>query len=156
MSARLLFLGLLFIPAAFADPRMEEVLKRDFHARGQAGMERVVQDGVQRVCTESRDQPPAELAAALEADQMKTIAFPAGSLLGDWKRGERLAQSGQGLTWNDKPGNAGGSCYNCHELSPQEASFGTIGPSLRGFGRTRGSGADIQRYVYGKIYNAKA
>ena len=156
MSARFLFLGLLFIPAAFADPRMEEVLKRDFHARGQAGMERVVQDGVQRVCTESRDQPPAELAAALEADQMKTIAFPAGSLLGDWKRGERLAQSGQGLTWNDKPGNAGGSCYNCHELSPQEASFGTIGPSLRGFGRTRGSGADIQRYVYGKIYNAKA
>ena len=141
---------------ARADAEVDKVLKRDFHARGQATMDRVVQDGLQKVCTESRDKPPAEIARALEADQMKTIAYPDGSLLGDWKRGERIAQSGQGQTWSDKPGAAGGSCYNCHELSPAEASFGTIGPSLRGFGKKRGNGADVQRYVYGKIYNAKA
>jgi L-cysteine S-thiosulfotransferase len=117
----------------------------------------VLQDGVQRLCTESRDRPPAELAKALEADQMKTVVFPPGSLIGDWKRGETIAQSGRGLTWNDKPGEpAGGSCYNCHDLSPRELSHGTIGPSLRGFGKTRGAGAEAQRYVYGKIYNAKA
>jgi sulfur-oxidizing protein SoxX len=88
---------------------------------------------------------------------MKSIAFPEGSLIGDWKKGEAIAQSGRGMTWNDKAGEpSGGSCYNCHQLSPREMSHGTIGPSLKGFGKTRGNGTDIQRYVYGKIYNAKA
>jgi sulfur-oxidizing protein SoxX len=136
---------------------VESVLKKDFHARGQATMERIVQDRLQKLCTETHDNPPAEAAKALEAEQMKTIAFPAGSLMGDWKRGERLAQNGRGLQWTDKPGEpAGGSCYNCHRLSPAELSYGTIGPSLLGFGKQRGSGEDTQRYVYGKIYNAKA
>jgi sulfur-oxidizing protein SoxX len=153
----LLLAAVLALPA-FADPDGEvpQVLKRDFHARGQAGMDRVAQDGLQRVCTQTHDRPPETLARALEADQQKTVVYPAGSLMGDWKRGERLAQSGQGMTWNDKPGSAGGSCYNCHELSPAELSFGTIGPSLRGFGKRRGSGPEAQRYVYAKIYNAKA
>jgi sulfur-oxidizing protein SoxX len=145
---------------AWADPtpaEVQKVLQRDLHPRGQAGMDRLEQDAVQRVCTESRDHPPAELAQSLQADQMKAISFPEGSLIGDWKRGEAIAQSGRGMTWNDKPGQAaGGSCYNCHELSPGELSHGTIGPSLRGFGKKRGADADAQRYVYGKIYNAKA
>jgi L-cysteine S-thiosulfotransferase len=154
-----LVLALLAAPA-WADPtpqELQQIMQRDFHPRGQATMERVVQDGVQRVCTETRDRPPPELARALEADQMKTIVYPEGSLMGDWQRGEAIAQSGRGLTWNDKPGEAaGGSCYNCHELSPRELSHGTVGPSLRRFGKTRGTSAEMQRYVYGKIYNAKA
>ena len=154
-----LLLAVVALPA-LGDPtpqEVEKVMQRDFHARGQAGMERVLQDGVQRLCTESRDRPPAELAKALEADQMKTVVIPQGSLVGDWKRGEAIAQSGRGLTWNDKPGEpAGGSCYNCHDLSPREFSHGTIGPSLRGFGKVRGASPEVQRYVYGKIYNAKA
>ncbi|HZE59490.1 MAG TPA: sulfur oxidation c-type cytochrome SoxX [Burkholderiales bacterium] len=145
---------------AWADPtpaEVQKVLQRDLHPRGQADMDRLNQDTVQRVCTESRDQPPAGLAQSLQADQMKGISFPEGGLIGDWKRGEAIAQSGRGMTWNDKPGEpAGGSCYNCHELSPGELSHGTIGPSLRGFGKKRGTSADAQRYAYGKIYNAKA
>lgn len=145
------------VAGAQATIDVQKVLQRDFHARGQATMDRVVQDGLQRVCTESNDRPPAELAKQLEADQLKTIAFPEGSLIGDWKRGERIAQGGRGLTWNDKPGApADGSCYNCHQLSPQEMSHGTLGPSLLRFGATRGNGTEMQRYVYGKIYNAKA
>ena len=136
---------------------VEKVMQRDFHPRGQATMDRVVQDGVQRICTESDNRPPANIAKSLEAEQTKAIQFPEGSLIGDWKQGEAIAQSGRGMTWNDKPGQAaGGSCYNCHQLSPQEMSYGTVGPSLRGFGKTRGTGVDMQRYVYGKIYNAKA
>jgi sulfur-oxidizing protein SoxX len=88
---------------------------------------------------------------------MKTILYPQGSLLGDWKNGERLAQGGRGLTWSDRAGGPNdGSCYNCHQISPQESSYGTIGPSLLGFGKKRGNGAEAQRYVYGKIYNSKA
>jgi len=157
---RIFLVAMLVAPLALADPTPQDVQKlmqRDFHARGQAGMDRVVQDGVQRVCTESGDQPPVGLAKSLEADQMKSIVYPSGSLMGDWKRGESIAQNGRGLQWTDKPGAAaGGSCYNCHQLSPQEASFGTLGPSLRQFGKLRGNGQEMQRYVYGKIYNAKA
>jgi sulfur-oxidizing protein SoxX len=160
MNKTLISLALLSATAAWADPsarEVTEVLKRDFHPRGQATMDRVVQDGLQRICTETHDKPPAEVAKALEADQMKTIVFPEGSLMGDWKRAEKMAQSGRGAMWSDKPGApAGGSCYNCHQISPQETSYGTIGPSLLGFGKKRGNGPDMQRYVYGKIYNAKA
>jgi sulfur-oxidizing protein SoxX len=152
-----LLLPLLLLAAPAAAQDVQKVLQRDFHARGQATMDRVVQDGLQRVCTESNDRPPAALAKQLEADQLKTISFPQGSLMGDWKSGERIAQNGRGLQWTDPAGSTGGgSCYNCHQLSPQEASHGTLGPSLLRFGATRGNGPDMQRYVYGKIYNAKA
>jgi sulfur-oxidizing protein SoxX len=148
---------LIFASTPAVAQEVQEVLQRDFHARGQATMDRVVQDGLQRVCTESNDRPPAALAQQLEADQLKSISFPEGSLVGDWKRGERIAQNGRGLQWTDPAGSTGGgSCYNCHQISPQETSHGTLGPSLLRFGATRGSGPEMQRYVYGKIYNAKA
>jgi sulfur-oxidizing protein SoxX len=158
---RTLALSLLALSSlALAEPTSQEVeavLKRDLHARGQATMDRVPQDGLQRLCTESGNRPPAGLAKTMEADQMKAIVFPEGSLVGDWRRGEKIAQGGRGLTWSDKPGAPNdGSCYNCHQLSPAEISHGTLGPSLRGLGKTRGNGPDAQRYVYGKIYNAKA
>ena len=61
------------------------------------------------------------------------------------------------MQWHENPKKAGGGgCYNCHQISPQRTSHGTIGPSLKAFGKTRGSGAEMQKYVYGKIYNAKA
>ncbi|MCD6042731.1 MAG: soxX [Burkholderiales bacterium] len=133
------------------------VLKRDFRPRGQATMDRVELDEVQRLCTMHADTPPAELAKRVEEAQLKAVKFPGGSLMGDWKRGEKIAQSGRGAMWSDKPGvQEGGSCYNCHQISPKEEAFGTVGPSLAGFGRTRGNRPEIQQYVYGKIYNAKA
>ncbi len=160
MNKNLLYLTLLAAAAALAEPSardVQQVLQRDFHARGQATMDRAIQDGLQRICTETRDNPPAEIGKTLEAAQLQTVAFPTGSLMGDWKNGEKIAQSGRGSMWSDKPSDpAGGSCYNCHQLSPKETSFGTIGPSLQRFGKTRGSGPEIQKYVYGKIYNAKA
>ena len=157
MTRLLLFLLFSCVTAVAAADEIEKVLKRDFQARGQATMDRVVPDALQRVCNETGNRPPAELAKTLEADQMQTIAFPAGSLVGDWKRGEATAQGGRGLTWTDKAGVPGdGSCYNCHQLSPRESSYGTLGPSLYRFGAVRGNGPEMQKYVYGKIYNAKA
>ncbi|TAN54131.1 MAG: sulfur oxidation c-type cytochrome SoxX [Betaproteobacteria bacterium] len=133
------------------------VLKRDLRERGQARMERVNLDEVQRTCNLHGDNPPESLAKPLEEAQMKAIKFPNGSLMGDWKNGERIAQSGRGSMWNDKPGvQQGGSCYNCHQLSPKVEAYGTLGPSLAGFGKIRGNRPEIQQYVYGKIYNSKA
>jgi sulfur-oxidizing protein SoxX len=136
---------------------IQAVMMRDFHARGSAKMDRIAPDALQKACTLADNSPSLEVSKALEAAQLATMRIPAGSLLGDWKRGQKIAQSGRGLQWNDKPGAAGGGgCYNCHQLSPQEASYGTLGPSLRGFGKQRGDGAESQRYAYGRIYNAKA
>ena len=157
MRSAVVLAAALALPTGLLAQDVQKVLQRDFQARGQATMDRVVQDGLQRLCTDTNDRPPGDVARQLEADQMKTIAFPAGNLIGDWKNGERIAQNGRGLQWTDPAGSTGGgSCYNCHQLSPQEMSHGTIGPSLLGFGAKRGNGAEMQRYVYGKIYNAKA
>lgn len=140
-----------------SDREVQAIMKRDFHPRGQATMDRLEQDAVQRACTETRDRPPPELAQRLQAEQMKTVVIPDGNLMGDWKRGDKIAWSGRGMQWHEDPKKpAGGSCYNCHEMAPTRTSFGTIGPSLRAFGKTRGHGIQVQRYVYAKIYNAKA
>ena len=132
------------------------MMKRDFHARGSAGMERLNEDSVQAACNKYKDEPPQGVADKLQKEQLAAIKWPAdGKLLGDWKSGEKIAQNGRGMAWNDK-GGVGGSCYNCHQVGPRESSFGTVGPSLYQFAKKRGYGADIQRYAYGKIYNAKA
>ena len=153
--------GLLLASCATPPPRDYQpdalaMMKRDFHAKGSAGMERLNEDGVQAACNKFQDNPPQEIAARLEKEQLATIKWPAdGKLLGDWKAGERVAQNGRGMAWNDT-GGVGGSCYNCHQVGPRESSFGTVGPSLYQFAKKRGYGAEIQRYAYGKIYNAKA
>jgi len=107
-----------------------------------------------------------DLAMALQAAQLKTIKWPAdGNYMGDWKKGEALAQSGRGLTFTDKADTPnGGNCYNCHQIDPKEISFGTIGPSLYNYGKTRGVTADptspaskvIIEYTWGKIWNSRA
>lgn len=134
------------------------MIKADFVTKGQATADRIYEDGLQAVCNRSGNKPPADIAKQMEADQMATIKLPAdGKLMGDWKEGEKLAQSGRGFTWNDAPGSpAGGNCYNCHQISPKETSFGSIGPSLLHFGKLRGNTTDTQKYVYSKIYNSKS
>jgi len=136
--------------------RLTALLRANMHERGQAKMNRVELDDVQRLCNQHADNPPAGEARRTEEAQLRAIPFPSGNLLGDWKAGEKIAQSGRGMTWSDKAGDAGGSCYNCHQISPAEEAFGTIGPSLAGFGKLRGNRPEIQQYVYGKVYNAKA
>jgi len=159
-AARLLLAGVLVAPLALAEPTAREVQDihlRDFHTKGIVKKEAAAQDAVQRICTVTNDRPSPEIAKQLEDDQMKTIVFPAGNLMGDWKRGEDIAQSGRGMTFSDAAGTPnGGSCYNCHQLAAKEISYGTLGPSLQGFGKTRGAGAEMQKYAFGKIYNAKA
>ncbi|MDB5967302.1 MAG: hypothetical protein JWQ72_3802 [Polaromonas sp.] len=93
------------------------------------------------------------------------MKFPAGgSLIGNWSEGEKIAQNGRGLTWTDKAGEAnGGSCYNCHQISKTELSYGSIGPSLYNYGKLRGvtdpaapGSKPIVDYTWGKLWNAKA
>ena len=149
------------LPAA-ADPAHRAqaiaVIKKDFQPRGQASLDRLAEDGLQAVCNRTGNKPPEYISKQMEADQMAGVKYPAdGKLMGDWREGEKLAQSGRGFTWTDDPGlPVGGNCYNCHQIDPKETAFGTIGPTLYKFGKLRGNSADIQKYVYTKIYNSKA
>jgi L-cysteine S-thiosulfotransferase len=134
------------------------MIKRDFQPKGIAGLERLNEDPVQALCNKSHNMPQLEEAQLLQKDLLAGIKLPAdGNYMGDWKEGEKLAQSGRGFTWTDQPGlPVGGNCYNCHQISPKELSFGTVGPNLYQFGKNRGNGPDVQKYVYSKIFNSKA
>jgi len=147
-------------PRAPSDEQVLATLRASFHPKGQAGLDRLEQDEVQKLCTEYSDgrAMPPEVARKIEQSQLATIHYPAdGKLVGDWKAGEKIAQSGVGKQYSDDPSVvAGGNCYACHQLSKQEIAYGTIGPSLYGFGRVRGYSPQMQRYVYGKVYNAEA
>lgn len=143
--------------------RAVSLMKRDFHAVGIASMDRLKEDKVAAACNKYDDNPPKEVADKLQAEQYAAVKWPAdGKFLGDWKVGEKTAQRGRGFTWRDKLDKTsrgepnGGGCYNCHQIGPDTTSFGTIGPSLYQFGKLRGYGADVQRYAYAKIYNAKS
>ena len=136
-----------------------KVIKASFKEHGQAKLDRLDQDDAQRLCSSA---PPASVAKdaaeRVEKSNRSAIRYPAdGKLLGDWQAGERIAQSGRGKQYSDDPkASSGGNCYACHQLSKSEISFGTIGPSLLGYGKIRGNSAEIQRYTYGRIYNPQA
>ncbi|MDP2821085.1 MAG: sulfur oxidation c-type cytochrome SoxX [Sulfuritalea sp.] len=150
------------MPAAHADgdhrAKALAMMKQDFVTKGQATADRISEDGLQAICNRTGNKPPETIAKQLEADQMASVKYPAdGKLLGDWKSGEKIAQSGRGFTWSDNPGlPVGGNCYNCHQIAPKETSFGTVGPTLFQFGKLRGNTAETQKYAYSKIYNAKS
>lgn len=142
-----------------SDNAVLSMMKSSFQAKGQATMDRLIQDDVQAVCSEAEGKPlPKEKAAAIEKHQLSMVKFPAdGKFLGDFAAGEKIAQTGKGFQWNDKPGSvAGGNCYACHQLTKKEISFGNIGPSLYNYGKLRGSGEPIVKYTWAKLYNAKA
>ena len=135
------------------------VLKESFKANGQAGMDRLDQDETQRLCTLYGGKAvPKDVADMIEKMNIASIKWPAdGKWVGDWKNGERVAQEGRGKQFSDDPkGVVGGNCYACHQLTPQEVSFGTIGPSLMAFGKVRGYNDEMRKYAYGKIWNADA
>lgn len=138
--------------------RAAAMMKQDFAGLGSAWLTRLDQDDLQATCSAYHDAVPPEIAAKLQTAQLATIKFPpTNKLIGDWKKGEAIAQLGRGLQFSDAAsGPVGGNCYACHQLSATEISYGTIGPSLLHYGKLRGNTEDVTRYTYGKIYNAEA
>ena len=150
------------------DQLTADIVKASFRDQGIAKTDRLVLDDANRECMKAdvAGKPLDEtLAKAIEEANFKAIKWPSdGKFLGDWKEGEKIAQSGRGLTWtdDDKTPN-GGNCYNCHQISKEEISFGTLGPSLYNYGKMRGvanpdapESKAIVEYTWGKIWNSRA
>ncbi len=136
-----------------------QMMRADFKSKGPATVEGVInQDEAQRLCSEYPMERPKEIAAQIEAAQMKTVKYPAdGKYLGSWQAGEKIAQNGRGMQSSDAVGSPnGGNCYACHQVSKEEISFGNIGPSLYQYGKLRGQSEAIMKYTWAKIYNAQA
>lgn len=133
------------------------MMDASFKTTGIAAKHRIYQLDFQAACSQAKP-PSAQVQKAIEAEQLKTIRYPAdGQYFGDWKEGEKIAISGRGLTWTDKtPTDNGGGCYNCHQLSHHEIAYGTIGPSLLNYATLRGKSDEVVKYTWGKIWNAKA
>jgi sulfur-oxidizing protein SoxX len=150
------------------DKMTADVVKASFQDRGIAKLDRLAQDDANRECSAAdvAGKPLDEkVAKAIEEANLKTVKWPSdGKFLGDWKEGEKIAQSGRGLTWSDKADAAnGGNCYNCHMIGKEEISFGNLGPSLYNYGKLRGvtdpnaaASKAIVEYTWGKLWNARA
>ena len=158
-------IAVLLVSCAVYDvPTREEtlqVVKSSFRERGIAKLDRLDQSELQVACSEASltgKDLPQELRARLEKQALATVKYPAdGQYLGDFKQGERIAQTGVGMQWSDSDTTvAGGNCYACHEIAPQEIAFGNIGPSLKGYRKLRGSSPAVVSYTWGKLWNSHA
>ncbi len=147
--------------SAELDKMTTDMITKSFKAKGIAGVDRLKQDDINIACSAAETvgkDLDSESRKRVEEANMKTIKWPSdGKYFGDWKKGEAVAQSGRGSTYSDKAGDAnGGNCYNCHQISKVELSYGTLGPSLYNYGKLRGNSEAVVKYTWGKIYNAKA
>ena len=120
---------------------------------------RLGQDGIMRVCSQVRNRPPPRVAATIQKLARAALVLPAdGILLGDWRRGEEIAQSGYGQRFTDRDTSRpnGGNCYACHQLAKAQTNHGTLGPSLAEYGRLHDFSAEAARKVYEQIWNPHA
>jgi sulfur-oxidizing protein SoxX len=143
------------------DPKYNKMMQDSFRAEGIAGLDRIQQDETQKFCSDpvfAGSKQGEKMRDKIQKINMAEIKQPSnGKYIGDWKKGEAIAQSGRGATWTDKADAAvGGGCYNCHQIDQKEISYGNIGPSLTGYGKLRGYSPEVITYTWNRINNSKA
>ena len=162
----------IFVVAAFAiqgsasaqqanNPKFNKMMKDGFRADGIAGLDRIDQDATQKFCSDpvfAGSKQGQKMRETIQKVNMDSIKQPSdGKYIGDWKKGEAIAQSGRGATWTDKADTpVGGGCYNCHQIDKKEISYGTIGPTLWNYGKLRGYSPEVITYTWNRINNSKA
>jgi sulfur-oxidizing protein SoxX len=139
------------------DPaRVDAAVKAAFPNAPADWQGRLTPDATMKECSAYRNSPPKAVADAIRKRELAAVKYPAdGVFVGDWKKGEALAQSGYGLRFSDYPPRRvnGGNCYACHQVTKKEVSYGTIGPSLLEYGKLRDFKPEAIKAVYERIYN---
>ena len=140
-------------------------MKASFSERGPAKLDRLDQNEIQRVCSQADLTGKAvdeKIKTRIETALYKDIPYPAdGQYIGDWKQGEKIAQDGTGLQFSDRIGApSGANCYACHQIAPQEISYGNLGPSLYKYGSVRGvkdpnskDSEAVVKYTWARLWN---
>jgi len=158
MLKHLLIAWFLVTPVSGLANSAADSLIDSMTAKNQATMDRLQQDEVQRLCSKSRaEQGGSNALAAAREQAMESIEYPIdGQYLGDWASGAKVASNGRGLQYSDDPeAPNGGNCYACHQLDPREVAYGTLGPSLTGYG-ARGQSEPVIKYTWVKLWNTHA
>jgi len=157
LAATALTCALAQQPAGVDKARVEAAVTASWPKAAPDWQARLNPDETMQTCSQYRNAPPAAAAKALSAREKASIQYPAdGKLMGDWKKGESIAQSGYGQRFTDYPATRenGGNCYACHQLDAREVSYGTVAPSLLGYGRNRKFAEAEIKTAYDKIYNS--
>ena len=157
-------LALTFATPALAQPkvdpaRADAAIKSAFPTAPADWASRLNGDDTMQQCSAARNSPAKAVADAIQKREQAAIVYPPdNNFMGDWQKGEKLAQSGYGLRFTDYPPRQanGGNCYACHQLTKAEVSYGTLGPSLREYGKLRDFKPDAVKAAYEKIYNSHA
>jgi L-cysteine S-thiosulfotransferase len=160
--ASLFALALGIAPAAAqqsAPTNADSTVKAAFPTTPADWAARLTPDDTMAQCSAQRNSPPKAVADQIQKREQATIVYPPdNNFIGDWRKGEALAQSGYGLRFTDYPARQanGGNCYACHQITKSEVSFGTLGPSLGNYGKIRDFDAADAKALYEKIYNSNA
>ena len=117
-------------PAKVDQATVDQVVAATFKGAPAEWVKRIEQDETQRLCSQYRNELRKDEFAKVLAREKASIVMPAdGVVIGDWKAGEKIAQTGTGGQFSDRPETPkGANCYACHQLSRAELSFGTLGP----------------------------
>ena len=170
LAGLMLLAGCASLPSsAELDAQARGVVLASFRDQGIAKVDRLRQDLMHEGCS-TGEEPSDALAERIRTEAMASVRWPTGGqYFGNWVEGERIAQSGRGMTWTDASTETranGGNCYNCHQIDEKELSYGTLGPSLWHYGRNRGVRevadmsspvtAPIIQYTWAKLWNSHA
>ena len=145
-------------PAKVEAAVVDATIKATFKSAPPEWQARIEPDEAHRICSQVPLKLTPDVEKKLVESALKAVVYPAdGNVIGDWKKGQQLAQRGTGGQFSDKPdGPIGGNCYACHQLSPKELSFGTLGPTLLEYGKIRKFKAEEAKQAYAKIFNAQS
>lgn len=142
-----------------ADPAVVEAyLKTTFGKAPPEWQARIEPDATLKTCNHFRNDVPSAEANQIVARELAKVVYPAdGKFLGNWKEGAKIANNGRGGQFSDPADTvAGGNCYACHQLEKEELSYGTLGPSLTGYGRDRKYAPAEIKNAFTKIYDSQA
>lgn len=136
---------------------VEAYIKATFKSASPEWQARIQPDEAQRICSQMELKLTPDIEKKLIETAKAAVTYPTdGNVIGDWKKGQQLAQRGTGGQFSDKAGDPiGGNCYACHQLSRGELSFGTLGPSLTEYGKIRKFKPEEAKTAYAKIWNAQ-
>ena len=127
---------------------------------GSTVKQRQTQDELEKICSGGgRATLDGEsLAKVGELARAEVVRPDGGIELGNWEKGAALARSGYGFRVGHKTDDhnkrePGGNCYACHQMDPKEIAYGTLGPSLKHYGKMRGNSQPIIDYTYDVVYS---
>jgi len=159
LAGALIAAGCATYPDAATTRQIAEKMVHESFTASPAHAKRLAQDRSQQICSKIDGAPlTQEEAAEVVRLARASIRYPdSGKLMGDWKRGDKLAHNGAGDRIRrgkvEKRKENGALCQNCHGLAPGEINVGNVGPALTGYGVQRGTSEAIVKLTYERIFN---